>query len=98
MDTKTIVSCIVHATLEYGCGSVFGDLADLGDSWRAFRTKPMKRAIKHLSAGVLGTYLGSWCADKVMRDIDTTVKDILEIKARDEEPVKVAIKKEESDE
>lgn len=93
MDTKTIVSCIVHATLEYGCGSVFGDLAD---AWMPFRTKPTKRAIKHLSASVLGTYLGGRCADKVMHDIDTTVKDILEIKAREEEPVKVAIKKEET--
>lgn len=95
MDTKTMISCIVHATLEYGCGSVFGDLAN---AVMPYHTKPLKKAIKHVSASVLGSYLGGWCAEKIANDIDATMKDILEIKADCEKEAEVVvIKKEEND-
>ncbi len=82
MDTRTIVDCIVRSTIDYGCASVFGDLAD---AVMPYRTKPLKRAIKHFSASILGSYLGGWCADKIMRDFDMITKDILEMAADGEE-------------
>ncbi len=75
MDAKKVFKSVVHATLEYGCGSVFGDLAS---AVMPYGTKPAKRLIKKMSAELLGTYAGAWCAEKLVADVEKTVKEAIE--------------------
>ena len=79
MDKKEIAKCVVHAVLEYGCASV---LSDLMDAVTPYRTSPVKKAIKKLSAYSLGTCWGAHCADEIIKDWAVTLevskqKDIL---------------------